>query len=86
MKEIKLFMFDGCPHCKKAQELVAEIVAEHPEYASIPITVIDERKHPQLAEKYDYYYVPTFFTGDVKMMEGAPTKKAIEQAFVQALG
>jgi len=85
MKEIKLFMFDGCPHCKKAQELVAEILVAHPEYARIPFTVIDERKHPQLAEKYDYYYVPTFFTGDVKMMEGAPTKKAIEKAFAKAL-
>jgi hypothetical protein len=29
--------------------------------------------------------VPTFFTGDVKMMEGAPTKKAIEKAFAKAL-
>jgi thiol-disulfide isomerase/thioredoxin len=86
MKDVKLFMFDGCPHCKKALELVAELLAAHPEYAPIPFAVIDERKHPEIAEKYDYFYVPTFYTGDVKMMEGAPTKKAIEKAFVQALG
>ncbi|MBM4165042.1 MAG: thioredoxin [Lentisphaerae bacterium] len=84
MKDVKLFMFDGCPHCKKALELVAEILAAHPEYALIPFTVIDERKHPEIAEKYDYFYVPTFYTGDVKMMEGAPTRHAITQAFAAA--
>jgi len=85
MKTVHLFMFDGCPHCKKARELIAEIFAEHPEYARVPFTVIDEHQHPEIAEQYDYYYVPTFFTGDVKMMEGPPTKQAIEKAFKQAL-
>ncbi len=85
MKEVKLFMFEGCPHCKKAGEMIATLFTEHPEYAKIPLTVIDERKHPEIAEKYDYYYVPTLFTGGVKMMEGAPTKQAIEKAFAAAL-
>jgi glutaredoxin len=36
MKDVKPSMFDGCPHCKKALELVAEILAAHPKYAPIP--------------------------------------------------
>ena len=60
-------------------------LCRHPEYAKIPFTVINENKNPEIADKYDYYYVPTFFTGDVKMMEGVPTKEAIEKAFAKAL-
>ena len=85
MKEVKMFMFEGCPHCQRAEEMITEIFAEHPEYARIPFTVIDERKNPEIAEEYDYYYVPTFYTGDVKMMEGVPTKEAIEKVFAKAL-
>jgi len=85
MKEVKMFMFEGCPHCQRAEEMITEIFAEHPEYASVPFTVIDERKNPEIAEEYDYYYVPTFYTGDVKMMEGVPSKEAIEKVFAKAL-
>jgi len=41
-------------------------------------------KNPEVAEEYDYYYVPTFFIGEVKMMEGIPTKEAIEKTFAKA--
>jgi glutaredoxin len=84
MKEVKMFMFDGCPHCRRAQEMMTEIFAAHSEYAGVPLTVIDEKMNPEIADKYDYYYVPTIFTGDVKMMEGVPTKEAIEKAFAEA--
>jgi len=84
MKEVKMFMLDGCPHCRRAKEMIAEIFAVHPEYARVPFTVIDENENPALADKYDYFYVPTLFTGDVKMMEGVPTKEAIEKVFAIA--
>lgn len=85
MQEVKMFMFDGCPHCRRAREMLDEIFAAHPEYAKVPLTVIDERLHPEIADKYDYYYVPTFFVGGVKMMEGAPSKPAIEKVFAKAM-
>lgn len=78
-------MFEGCPHCKRAKEMITEIFTEHPEYASVPFTLIDERKNPEIAKEYDYYYVPTFFVGNQKMMEGVPTKEAIEKVFAKAL-
>ena len=85
MKEVKLFMFEGCPHCRRARELIAAILEEHPEYAKVPLTVIDERLHPEIAEQYDYYYVPTFFVGGEKLMEGAPSREAIEKVFARAV-
>lgn len=85
MKEVKMFMLESCPHCRKAREMIAEIFSGHPEYAKVPFTVIDESINPEIADQYDYDYVPTFYTGDVKMMEGVPTKEAIKKAFAAAL-
>ena len=85
MREVKMFMFDGCPHCRRAAEMLDEIFVEHPEYRDVPLTRIDERLHPEIADRYDYYYVPTFFVGDEKVMEGAPSKAAIEAAFALAM-
>ena len=79
-----MFMFEGCPHCKKAKEMIAEIFAQRPEYAEIPFIVIDENKNPEVAKEYDYYYVPTIYAGEEKMMEGVPTKEAIEKVFAKA--
>ena len=86
MKTIKMFMFDGCPHCRRAQELIDEILKAHPEYAKVPVEIIDERLHPEIADKYDYYYVPTLFVGGEKLMEGAPSREAIEKVFARAAG
>ena len=85
MKEIKMFVLDGCPHCRNAKIMITEIFAEHPEYEKIPLTVIEENKNPEIAAEYDYYYVPTIYIGDEKMMEGIPTKEAIEKAFKKCL-
>ena len=46
--------------------------------------MVDEKKHPEIAEKYDYYYVPTFFVGGEKVHEGVPTKEAVEAVFIKA--
>ena len=85
MKSVKLFMFEGCPHCRLAQELMREIFAEHPEYAKVPLEVIDEHKSPEVADRYDYYLVPTFYVGEEKMSEGHPSKQAVERVFAAAL-
>ena len=64
MKELKMFMFEGCPHCKRAEQMIASLLAANPEYKDVPFVRIDEKKEPELADKYDYYYVPCFFAGD----------------------
>ncbi len=85
MKKITMFMFEACPHCKLARKCIEELKKDHPEYASIPFEMIDERKHPEVAEKYDYYYVPTFFVDGVKVHEGHAEKDDVEKVFKAAL-
>ena len=85
MKEIKMFMFAGCPHCKKAKGFIEELTKSNPEYAKIPLTLIDEKISPEVADKYDYYYVPAFFVNGVKLHEGTATKDAVENVFKAAL-
>ena len=77
MKEVKMFMFEGCPHCKKAQELIEALKEKCNEYAQIKILSVDEKKDPQIADAYDYYYVPAFFVDEVKVHEGVPSEEKI---------
>jgi glutaredoxin len=85
MKEVKMFMTETCPHCKKAFSLMEEICREHPEYETVKIEKIDETKEADYAAKFDYYYVPTFYVGGVKIHEGSPTKEALERVYAEAV-
>ena len=85
MKEVKMFMFKSCPHCKKAILLMEEICREHPEHKAVKIEKIDEKKQANYAAKFDYFYVPTFYVGGVKMHEGTPTKEALEKVYADAM-
>lgn len=80
-----MFYFPSCPYCQKAIRLNEEIKAEHREYADIEIEMIDEKKHPEIADKFDYYYVPTYYVGGIKLHEGAADKQKIESVFGAAL-
>jgi len=85
MKEVKMFMMETCPHCKKAFLLMEELCRENPEYEAVKIEKIDERKQADYAAQFDYYYVPTFYVGGVKMHEGSPTKEALKKVFAEAI-
>ncbi|MEA4853170.1 MAG: thioredoxin family protein [Christensenella sp.] len=84
-KPVKAMILDTCPHCKRAFQLIAALQKEHPEYKTVSIETIEESKEPRKTEGYDYWYVPTFFVGDVKVHEGVPSKEKIEQVFIEAL-
>ena len=85
MKELTLFMLPRCPHCKLAIKFQEELMAEHPEYQNIKITMIDEAKEAALAEQYDYYYVPSYFVGKEKLFEGHAEKSDVEAVFKKVL-
>ena len=61
MQKLTLFVLKGCPYCRQAKAWLAELVAENPAYAAVPIEEIEEREQKALADSYDYYYVPTFY-------------------------
>ncbi len=85
MKKLQFFMFEACPYCQKAIRLMNELKAENPAYAAIEMETIDEKLDPQTADKYDYWYVPTFFVDGKKVHEGDLTKEQMENVFKAVL-
>lgn len=70
MGKLTMFMFDGCPYCKKAESIQRRLLQEE-KYGTIQIEQIDEHLQPELAAQFDYYYVPSYFLGRRKLHEGA---------------
>ena len=86
MKEILMFVQKDCPHCKRALKWQEELTEKfHPEWAQVPIRMVDELEQPEVAQAYDYYYVPTYFIDGVKVHEGPVTQQDVEKVFAQAL-
>jgi glutaredoxin len=77
MKELIFFRLKNCPYCRNAKKWLRELMEEDPAYKEISIKYIDEDEQPDIANSYDYYYVPTFFCGTEKLHEGAATKEKI---------
>ena len=85
MKKITFFYLSNCPYCHRANALIDEIIAEDPKYAAVEFDRIEESQQRALAETYDYWYVPCFFLGKEKLMEGVPTKEKVKAAMDIAL-
>jgi len=84
MKPVTMFITDWCPYCKQAYSIMEELKNTNPEYANIEVKIIDEERQPELAKKFDYYYVPTYFVNGVKVHEGAPSKDIVRKVFEEA--
>ena len=84
-KPVKMMMLDTCPYCRQAFAMMDKLKEEHPEYKEIPIDVIEETREPEKTKGYDYWYVPTFFVGEQKILEGVPTIDKVEKVFQEAL-
>ena len=92
MKEIEVFYLNGCPYCANARRAVAELKEEDPAYAGIALRWIEEREHPELADKRDYFRVPALFRGEEKLYEADPShgfgeiRENVKKAFDRVLG
>ncbi len=84
MKKIKMFIMETCPHCANARKFMDKLFEERPEYRELEIEIIDETKHPDIANQYDYYYVPTYYLEGEKFHEGVPSRKMVEELFEAA--
>ena len=80
-----MMVLDTCPYCKQAFQMMEQLIQSHPEYAGVKIDVIEEQREPEKTEGYDYWYVPTFFVGGKKIMEGVPTLEKVDEMFREAL-
>ncbi len=85
MKKILIFYQQNCPFCKWAFKYIDELKSENPEYCKIPIEIIEETQQPQLANTFDYYYVPTFYIEKDKIHEGGIKKDEIKKILDKAL-
>ena len=80
-----MFFIDSCPYCKAAANCIDQLCEENSGYKSLVIEKIDENVHPDIAEKYDYYYVPAFYVDGEKLHEGAASLEKIRGVFDAAL-
>lgn len=72
MKELRIFYLKNCPYCRRAEKALAELVKEKQEYRSITVDWVEESQQADLANQYDYYYVPSIFAGREKRYEASP--------------
>ncbi|MDO4332213.1 MAG: thioredoxin family protein [Eubacteriales bacterium] len=86
MKDVLMMVMAGCPHCRRANQMLDELMEEHEEYRNVKIRKVDENVDTALADSLDYYYVPCFFVDGVKRMEGVPTIEAVEAVLKEAIG
>ena len=84
MKTIKLFYLKNCPFCKKAFSYIDELKKQDA-YKDIEIELIEESEQPELADRYDYYYVPTFYIDGEKIHEGGIFPNEVEDVLKKAL-
>ena len=90
MKEVLMFYLEDCGYCQKARRALDELFEADPRYRQIPLTRIEESRQPELADRYDYYSVPSYFVGGKKIFEArlfmsyeeikAGTKAALDAA------
>ena len=79
MKKIQVFYQPRCPFCKMAFRFIDELKKENPEFKDIIIETVDELEEPELADTFDYYYVPTFYVDGKKVHEGGIYKPEVEK-------
>ena len=85
MKDVKLFYLKNCPFCKKAISYIESLKAQHQELAQVEIEMIEESEQKELADSFDYYYVPTFYVASEKVHEGGIYPEEVEEILRKAL-
>ena len=85
MKKVLMFHFAGCPYCRAAENNIEALMREYPELQAVEIEKIDEHRHPEIADTYDYWYVPTFYVDGHKAHEGAIDRPTVESILRSAL-
>lgn len=85
MKELTYFYLSSCPYCRRADQFIEELKKEDPRFAAVSFHRIEESREKEIADSYDYYYVPCFWLGNEKLFEGAPSKADIKKVLERAL-
>ena len=73
MRKLTIFYLEHCPYCKNAKKALRELEGENASYGNVEIDWIEECRQPEIAEQYDYYYVPSVFMDGEKLYECSPS-------------
>ena len=84
MKTITIFYLSDCPFCKKAFAYIDELKKQEA-YQAIELELIEEEEEAELANQFDYYYVPTFYIDGEKVHEGGILPEEVEEIFKKAV-
>ncbi len=91
MQKVTYFHLDTCPYCIQADQVIEELIREHPEWAAVEFEKINEYEHPEIADKYDYYANPSMFIGKEKLYEAhlretkEECRQHVEEVFRRAM-
>lgn len=85
MKDLTMFYLETCPYCNRARGYMQELRDEDPKYKDIDVKMVEERQQKELADSYDYFYVPCYYVGGEKVAEGAIDKEGVKKIFDEAL-
>lgn len=85
MKPVKLFYLRNCPYCKKALSYIEEACQAEPALRDVKIEMIEESEQPEVADKFDYYYVPCFYVDGKKVHEGGIWPDEVKEVLHKAL-
>jgi len=77
MNKPMIFVLEQCPYCKKALYSLEELQKEEP-YQAMEFEIIEETQQKEIADSYDYYYVPSIFYNGNKLHEGALEKEELK--------
>ncbi len=92
MNKLTVFYLEHCPYCRNAMRAVKELEAEIPGFSPDGIDWIEETRNPEIADRYDYYRVPSVFLGEKKLYECSPSddyasiKRHLKEAVEAAIG
>lgn len=85
MKDLTMFYLESCPHCKRARGYMQELCEEDPKYNEINVNMVEERQQKELADSYDYFYVPCYYVDGEKVSEGVIDKDGVKKVFDETL-
>jgi glutaredoxin len=85
LKKITMFMFAACPYCQRAISIQNDLL-KLDRYSGLEIEQIDEKLRPDISNRYDYYYVPTYYVDGRKLHEGAAGEDDVKAVLEAALG
>ena len=78
MKKLSIFYLENCPYCKQAFKYLEELFLTG-QFQGIELEKIEESRQTEVADTYDYYYVPSFYLEKTKLHEGACSEEEVEK-------